>query len=308
MLYVIRHGERLDEVDEDGWRQTCSMDKSRNIRDAIEDTPLSERGFTMADTAAETMSNILSGSGKAPLQALYCSRLTRAIQTAYPLAKRLGVPLRVSSCISRSALAVRKSVKAGKAYEFLPLAVMAKECKGVALEDVDDPLHPLHVPFLDWKQACAIIALRGGTNIIVAHRETVRGLANNKDLRTPHCCIASFSCTSQEDAPTLSLPSTSSATSSASAGSVSGGGDEIVHVYRVEDLERPVTPIKVGKGEDEQGLPLALVSNVTLDGTPITALQPKPKPKPVGAGTGVGGPKKKEGAGGYFPPSLVKRI
>ncbi len=98
-LYIIRHAESANnriaqQVDYDTFVATRSFDP-----------PITELGFQQADLLAEHLatSEYLEFSRTAVkadrrgygITQLYCSPMRRAIQTAYPLSKMLGIPLTV---------------------------------------------------------------------------------------------------------------------------------------------------------------------------------------------------------------------
>jgi broad specificity phosphatase PhoE len=80
-IFLIRHGIRRDFEDPD-WKLTASEPN---------DPPLAESGLRQAGDIARAM----AGSGIQPIRAIYCSPFLRALQTAAPAAKLLGVPVRI---------------------------------------------------------------------------------------------------------------------------------------------------------------------------------------------------------------------
>lgn len=81
-LYLVRHGERLDAVDKN-WHRTG---------DNRYDPPLSERGFQQAEQLAQRLL-------EEPIDHIFVSPYVRALQTAQPIARALGLPLYVEAGI-----------------------------------------------------------------------------------------------------------------------------------------------------------------------------------------------------------------
>jgi len=85
-LYLIRHGQSVNNAlsDEDRWEQ-----------DRVEDPPLTEIGHQQAELAGQYLQNLLDAPGRAGepvgITHLYCSAMKRALQTAQPIARDLGV-------------------------------------------------------------------------------------------------------------------------------------------------------------------------------------------------------------------------
>ena len=75
-IFVVRHANRLDEVDT-SWRSRAAKPY---------DTPISSDGEILAEQIAYIVSQT------AIFSAIYCSPFTRCMQTAKPIAKRLGCP------------------------------------------------------------------------------------------------------------------------------------------------------------------------------------------------------------------------
>jgi broad specificity phosphatase PhoE len=78
LIILIRHGIRQDFADP-SWKFTAQEPN---------DTPLAEAGLRQAEDIARA----LEGSG---IGAIYCSPFLRALQTAAPASKHLGIPLRI---------------------------------------------------------------------------------------------------------------------------------------------------------------------------------------------------------------------
>ena len=202
-LYLIRHGERLDETDRSAWKKKLKTyeGKCKNMNHRIADVCITEKGHREAEEMALYISSTKAKELEG-IPCIYVSRLQRAIQTAYPLALKLGLPLMVSSGISTCALCVRKCIEKSMRFEFFKLDELQSMCKGVELIDVDDKYHPLHVPTKSWRKAIETIAMRSDELqkplIIVGHRELNRNVVGNKNLKTPPCGISYIKATKSE--------------------------------------------------------------------------------------------------------------
>lgn len=197
-LLVVRHGEKLDEVDKSGWERTCRESDSRKFTHARIDAPLTAPGVSMAKEVADTVYKIqmdLNREGACQINAIYCSRMLRAAMTAYPIAKKMGLPLFVSTGLARSVKHVRTLADGSKesgGFQFTSFDRIVAHCRGVMVEDADK----MGIPTDSWVRACGAAACRsrtdGGTALIVGHREMHRGLAGVAKLATPHCCVYTF--------------------------------------------------------------------------------------------------------------------
>ena len=108
-FYLIRHGERLDETDKNAWKKKLKSyeGKCPNMNHRNADVCITRKGEKEAQEMALYVSTT-KGEELQGIPCIYVSRLQRAVQTAYPLALKLGLPLCISSGISTCALCVRK--------------------------------------------------------------------------------------------------------------------------------------------------------------------------------------------------------
>lgn len=81
VLYLMRHGHRLDYADREAWRN-----HPRYKENAL-DTPLSDQGHAEAKSNAKII--------KEKLDYIYCSPMTRCVETAIDMAEILKVPVRI---------------------------------------------------------------------------------------------------------------------------------------------------------------------------------------------------------------------
>ena len=187
---LIRHSERIDEVDMPAWASMVENDKSgRDMISVSNDPPITANGAELAKRAAisvRSLGLIESAQREGKTITIYSSRLIRCVQTAYEIAVLLGLPIHISSGLSLTAIAV---IKAKGSFEFQSLESLRAACPGVELIDCDDNTIPERfVPNKHWQGAIERIVDRGEVNILVVHRETIRNFCGHR-LRTPYCCL-----------------------------------------------------------------------------------------------------------------------
>mmetsp|Transcript_15767 Transcript_15767/g.15916 ORF Transcript_15767/g.15916 Transcript_15767/m.15916 type:complete len:231 (+) Transcript_15767:112-804(+) len=187
-VIVVRHGERLDEVDAGLWEKMCSSQLSdRNMFSLINDPPLTDpNGIAMATEAAQSIASIFHARNIV-IDKIYASRLSRAYQTAYPIAQKLNLPIYISSKLALTAVAVGRSKGT---YEFDTMDVIRSFCSGVSIIDAD--MEDDIPQSLEWSDSINYITSKERYSLIIAHRETIRNMAE-QFVRTPYCCIAMFS-------------------------------------------------------------------------------------------------------------------
>jgi len=102
-VYLLRHGERADEVEEN----------DPGYIGGTTDPPLTARGIAMAEEAANRLVQLQSDEH--PIHAIYCSPYVRCLQTAVPIARKLQLPIRIEtglseckSCVSKGEELVRR--------------------------------------------------------------------------------------------------------------------------------------------------------------------------------------------------------
>lgn len=204
-VFIVRHSERLDEVDEIKWKALgTKLVKAKGYRtrkDVLGDPPITQgRGKDIAREAGVTLLKVFTSQ-----TGVFTSRLIRAVETAIEIARVLKLPLYVSKGISSSAAAVRNAQKAGRSYSFESmedLRALAPDVQMFCVDvgcDIDGRkceskenigVAPL-IHKRDWVQAINDIYEYEKSAIIVAHRETIRNLANER-LLTKYCCISKF--------------------------------------------------------------------------------------------------------------------
>lgn len=188
-LIVVRHSERLDEVDKAAWREYLRAEESRGCRAHCRSDPIISptTGVVYASEAASTLKAMPECNQ--PVK-LYASKLRRAAQTAAVIARELGVPVHLSAGLAQIVPDVKK---AKGNFEFADIAELEMLCGGVTFIDCDDRSSPEFLHAGNWRRATAKILLNsvGTVPIIVGHRETIRKLAG-KHMDTPYCCIGLF--------------------------------------------------------------------------------------------------------------------
>lgn len=204
--------------------------KKRKKACFISDPPLSTtNGPIYANHAAETIATLLlnstsssssSSSSSTPLPfpiRLYSSRLRRCIQTAAPIACKLNLPIYLSYGLSMIINAVRKvsqtnpttsttSTPWEAGFEFLSTEDLERDFPGIIFISCDNLRdYPQdYLPTHSWIEALHAIIRNGSPlptssststavplNIIVGHRETLRGIAG-EHVSAPYCAIGIF--------------------------------------------------------------------------------------------------------------------
>lgn len=225
MLWIVRHSERLDEVDSSSFKihvNNESQKTSRHIKFISGDTPITPTGALIAQEGGKFLSRYFGQAidrrkilTTTPIVRIFASRLLRCVQTAYEIAKTLNVSvIYLSKGIALTALAVQDSEERGKPFHFLSIdELKASYCPDIHFEDCDVATHPYYIPTNDWLQAfgrvnqlpilmtqdtgLSFASSRSSSetnepyviNIVVAHRETIRNFLDER-RRLPYCCIA----------------------------------------------------------------------------------------------------------------------
>lgn len=236
-IFIVRHSERIDESKVAGekaaWKTFVENDTStRNKRDLQADPVLTRGGIAIALETAKSIAIILermilkegskiqttaaadlpnsthdstSTTCASLIECIYTSRLRRCVETAYPIALELNVPLVVCTGLALTALAVerRKGL-----FEFHSMEDIRNFCPGVDVISCDSDVNRRHqetlccscsrsssskyddtsggtacvFPTDSWFNALTNIAVRHPVTVIVAHRESIRNLASDVGL------------------------------------------------------------------------------------------------------------------------------
>lgn len=172
-LWIVRHGERLDETPGGDWHKYPAF--------TWFDPPITIEGTNQAKEAACTLKQELSS---ALPSIIFTSPLLRAAQTAVVISEAFGgVPCKVIPGLAQCAKAMKDSKST------LPLlddASIRLACPSINLldRDVDAPR--------TFFQAAQWLARLPSENVLcVCHREGIRDLAC-RHLTLPYCCYARF--------------------------------------------------------------------------------------------------------------------
>jgi broad specificity phosphatase PhoE len=187
-VYIVRHGERLDEAEPGVWERHCERKHNKTeMYYRVNDPPLTRSGSEQAAQVAKSIRKEVLNSG---VQFVFASKLLRAVQTAYPIAMQLQIPLIVSRNFALTAAAVEMRPD----YRFLDITELQTLCPGVTVIDGDhEDSHESHrLPLADaWHHAIEHVVTTHQVSIIVAHRESIRNMAQ-MHLATPYCCYGEF--------------------------------------------------------------------------------------------------------------------
>lgn len=183
---------------------TVATPRPRDKQFFANDPPLSTvNGPIYANQAAHTIAQMISD-----IQAtnpsitsikIYSSRLRRAVQTAHPIAQRLGVPIHLSYGLSTIINAVKKAKGKFEFQSSAELAVEFPDTTFISCDIAEDVAHFL--PLTSWIESLHCIIERTVATeivIIVGHRETIRGIAG-EHMSTPYCAISLFDRTRCEE-------------------------------------------------------------------------------------------------------------
>eukprot|EP01038_Epipyxis_sp_PR26KG_P008412 gene8412-11378_t len=201
-MIIVRHSERIDEVDELLWREIYLKEMQKNKRDKksiVSDPVITVRGISYANDAARTVQElIISSTYHSDSVVLYSSRLIRCVQTAYQIALLLNKPIKVSGGLALTAAAVEK---AGDKFMFLTTEDIQALCPGVEIIDCDKESDSLNfVSSSNWLDPILEITNQSIVTktipIIVAHRETIRNIAK-RYIKLPYCAIGLYEKKSQ---------------------------------------------------------------------------------------------------------------
>jgi broad specificity phosphatase PhoE len=184
-LIVVRHGERIDEVEPDKWMNICRCEHASSVF-RINDPPLTPAGCDQAMEVAESIKLEISDTN---IPYIFCSKLTRAVETAYYIALKLSKPIVLSKGLAMTAAAVQHY----KSFEFHPTEHFKSLYPAVEFIDGDTEefAATLPLPFDDWYSPIDQITKTFPLSIIVAHRETIRNLMG-RHAATPYCCYGLF--------------------------------------------------------------------------------------------------------------------
>lgn len=188
---VVRHSERMDEAKPPTeWTRYLKRNEAHNNRGRysfMNDTLITKNGELIAEEAGKTVKSLIANDSREVV--VYSSRLIRCVQTAYKVAKELGLPIYVATGLSMTAVAVVK-----RKFNYASLKQLQSMCPGTDIVLCDDLpcTSERYVSSTSWDGAIrSIVSRTHCSNIIVAHRETIRNLSAQR-MRLPYCCIGLF--------------------------------------------------------------------------------------------------------------------
>jgi broad specificity phosphatase PhoE len=195
-VWIVRHGERYDEVPGNDWYETCG--------ESWLDPPLTARGQVQAEDAALALEARLretqTEAAAEPLfDAIFSSPLQRCISTAAPFSRIFGLPIRPVPGLAECAAALQGKAASKDAWATARLPLLcAKQLRELCPDAAFLPEDEVVEPFISRDGVCAAARLTEGRRriLIVTHREGIRdltALAGTPVRKTPYCCIASFS-------------------------------------------------------------------------------------------------------------------
>ena len=234
-LVVIRHSERIDERKDlryewDAMKSTHlkglpKCERAQQEYFFLHDCPITERGVQIAAGAAEVLLRQFPAGSS--ITKIYASKCLRTVQTAYELAKRYRVPIYLSKGFSLTALHIGRcesdKSKFPRGFQFKSMDYLKRLCPEVDLIDCDaDPDSRDYIPSDDWKASLTHVTANDPFAIVVAHRETIKSLRNDR-RRPPYCGYGNFdtNVSSDSDLSTLCIGGCSTTAFDASGSALS---------------------------------------------------------------------------------------
>ena len=192
-VWIVRHGQRFDEVRGNNWRAVCG--------DAWFDPPLTAKGKEQAEGAARQLQAFLTQKGAdASFDEVFCSPLQRCVSTAEPFSQLFGVPIRIVHGVGECCAALRGHMRDGDAWKTSPMynALQSMEqlqalCPDAIFAEPDDVVDQYLGRGGDT--CCGRLAQGKRRILVVTHREGIRDLtelAGNRMRNTPYCASAKF--------------------------------------------------------------------------------------------------------------------
>lgn len=182
-VYLLRHSERLDDTEKERWNQMVDDMAARSDRERrfiFKDCPITRpNGVAIAEQAAQTIESMVLTADPciyAPIQAIFCSKMRRCVETAYPLAMRMQLPIYISK-----GLALKSD------FEFTPTAELRALCPGVDVLDCDGPDSLVPVPGTNYRDAISFLASAFPMSVVVGHKEIIMNLSETRYVRL-HIC------------------------------------------------------------------------------------------------------------------------
>ena len=200
-IFLVRHGERVDETAEAPLFYL-------NCGDRGWDPPLTQEGRRQADHAGR---ELLRAHQLKPFSCVLYSPCLRTLETAARIATVLGLPLRCVPGLAECAAAVKSrriasfdpsNTSCSRPHRFLTQEQAVAHCPaGVRFL----PPEPRYEKFAAAVERAAATGGGWGRVLCVTHREGIRDLSEATGVRgrikTRYCCIARFAYDQHADAP-----------------------------------------------------------------------------------------------------------
>lgn len=185
-VFVVRHGERLDEVPGNDWRQRCPAQWF--------DPPLTDKGKRQAEYAA---SQLQLQDSSITFDVIYCSPLQRCVSTAAYFSQAFGAPIKLVPGLGECCAAMRGAKYQQMCHNLLPMHELTKLCPQATFCETDSDVMERFVGMAG--QTCVgRLAKKKGRILVISHREAIRDLAQlagiSERLRTAYAAIAQFTC------------------------------------------------------------------------------------------------------------------
>mmetsp|Transcript_53324 Transcript_53324/g.114561 ORF Transcript_53324/g.114561 Transcript_53324/m.114561 type:complete len:486 (+) Transcript_53324:68-1525(+) len=191
-VYVVRHGERMDEVpgkERDEWRATCG---SRDF-----DPPLTGRGHLQALSSAKALRAQIKE--ERPFDVIHSSPMQRCVSTAELFAQIFNVPIHIVPGLAECSAALRttNSRSQQRWNHVMTIEEHRLLCPGAEFVEPET----LREQYISQDGATCIGRLARGLQhvLVVTHREGIRAMAHEKvgvsrRIPTPLAGIAKFQC------------------------------------------------------------------------------------------------------------------
>lgn len=197
-MVLVRHAERADE---NPGAPLSELHPGRVGTAAYPecDPPLTSVGAEQASLAANHFANKL-GTLYA-FDGVYVSPFIRCVQTAYPFARELNLPLIVHSRAGVCAWAYKKALRD---YGRPPVLLSESQLRGITPKvelSCDDPMPPVEPGFISFLEQLAricpgTVGQRKPAVLVLTHREGIRELDQlcgvEERMATPYCVVREY--------------------------------------------------------------------------------------------------------------------
>eukprot|EP00035_Acanthoeca_spectabilis_P025646 m.459314 g.459314 ORF g.459314 m.459314 type:complete len:247 (+) comp21717_c0_seq1:186-926(+) len=201
-IWLVRHGERADEVD---------GPEARAAEAACPDydPPLTRTGLEQAQEAAKWIKATMTKRGVDSIDELLVSPLRRTMLTAAPISEVLGLPVSICPVLAESAMAVsqrhgifieenggmvlRRTKEPLMTHD--EIVALAGGAGGAVSDDIVTVREPEGAKKVKWPHKAASLYRRALEHkhehvLWVTHRESFRHLLVDQRLKIPYCGVA----------------------------------------------------------------------------------------------------------------------